>query len=177
MGLGGASGLIWAFGRNNEGELGLGNTNDSTRPSCVSGPDSARSIASGRHHSVIVTKEGTVFACGSSLHGKLGLSANGLVNIQKLTQIKTLQRVKQVACGDYHTLCLTEEGKVFAWGGSLHKKTADATSSDKSEPRVVSTLQNVCVTQISCGDFHSIALDQYGTVYSWGGGGPSYNKG
>ena len=31
--------------------------------------------------------------------------------------------------------------------------------------------------QIGCGDFHSVALDQYGVLYSWGGGGQSYNKG
>jgi len=35
--------------------------------------ESARSIASGQHHTVVVTKNGEIFACGSSLHGKLGL--------------------------------------------------------------------------------------------------------
>lgn len=25
-----------------------------------------------------------------------------------------------VSCGDYHTMCLTNTGKVFVWGGSLH---------------------------------------------------------
>jgi len=33
------------------------------------------------------------------------------------------------------------------------------------------------VTDIACGDFHSIALDEDGRLYSWGGGGASYNKG
>lgn len=30
---------------------------------------------------------------------------------------------------------------------------------------------------IACGDFHSLALDDEGRVYSWGGGGNSKNKG
>ena len=98
---------------------------------------------------MIVTKAGEVFACGSSLHGKLGLPANGLVNIQKFSHIRSLQRIKQVACGDYHTLALTDSGQVFAWGGSLHKKTADTsvpTGDKKSEPRLVQSLASVAVT-------------------------------
>lgn len=30
--------------------------------------------------------------------------------------------VTQVATGDYHTLCLLDNGYVYAWGGTLHKK-------------------------------------------------------
>ena len=33
------------------------------------------------------------------------------------------------------------------------------------------------VIQVECGDFHSVALDQTGRIFSWGGGGASYNKG
>jgi len=33
------------------------------------------------------------------------------------------------------------------------------------------------IVDISCGDFHSVALEESGTVYTWGGGGASYNKG
>ena len=31
-------------------------------------------------------------------------------------------KVNMVACGDYHTLCLLENGRVYSWGGTLHKK-------------------------------------------------------
>ena len=37
-------------------------------------------------------------------------------------------KVKQVACGDYHTLCLLNDGSVYAWGGTLHKKVGEKTS-------------------------------------------------
>ncbi len=33
-------------------------------------------------------------------------------------------QVKQVACGDFHTLALTVDGKIFSWGGTLWDKTA-----------------------------------------------------
>ncbi len=141
------SGLVWAFGRNKDGELGLGNMKDALTPQSVSGFESARSVSSGQHHTVVVTKMGDIYSCGSSLHGKLGLPSSGIINIQKFTQIKLPIKAKQVACGDYHTLCLTEFGKVYAWGGSLHKKTADAsTGVDKNEPRIVQSLSHVTIT-------------------------------
>ena len=76
-------------------------------------------------------------------------------------------------------MCLTEEGKVFAWGGTLHKKTGETSGMPKNEPRLVQTLadKGAVIVDIDCGDFHSVALDQYGVLYSWGGGGRSYNRG
>lgn len=32
------------------------------------------------------------------------------------------------------------------------------------------TLENKRITYIDCGDFHSLALDDKGALYSWGGG-------
>ena len=69
-----------------------------------------------------------------------------MINVSRFAKVKVPVRVKQVACGDYHTLSLTEDGKVYAWGGSLHKKTADASGSEKSEPRLVQSLQLVTIT-------------------------------
>jgi alpha-tubulin suppressor-like RCC1 family protein len=104
--------------------------------------------------------------------------------LTKFTQVSLPIRAKSVACGDYHTLCLAEDGKVYAWGGTLYKKTGDGGAQAnktglKSEPRLVQTLADnaAFITQIDCGDYHSVALDQYGVLYSWGGGGQSYNKG
>lgn len=37
--------------------------------------------------------------------------------------------------------------------------------------------QKATVIQVDCGDYHSLALDLNGRLYSWGGGGSSYNKG
>ena len=33
------------------------------------------------------------------------------------------------------------------------------------------------IVDIACGDFHSVALNSIGEVYSWGGGGQNKNKG
>ena len=34
--------------------------------------------------------------------------------------------------------------------------------------RIRGPLENIVVTQVACGDAHSLSLTQYGTVYGWG---------
>ena len=74
-----------------------------------------------------------------------------------------------------------ENGSVYAWGGTLYKKVGEKSGGQggslTNEPRQVAGLQDNTIVQIDCGDFHSIALDSEGRVYTWGGGGASYNKG
>ena len=52
-------------------------------------------------------------------------------------------------------------------------------SQGSNGPQIVQTFieADVHVTQVDCGDVHSVALDTDGRVYTWGGGGPSQNKG
>ena len=55
--------------------------------------------------------------------GKLGIEELQMTNICTFQVVPALKThiVKQVACGDYHTLCLLESGVVYTWGGTLHK--------------------------------------------------------
>lgn len=95
--------------------------------------------------------------------------------MSKFTKLTTLKAIiRQVACGDYHTLALTKEGAVYTWGGSLHKKAQGG-----HEPKIVQALIDLqaSVIQVDCGDCHSVALDHNGRVFTWGGGGSAYNKG
>ena len=84
-------------------------------------------------------------------------------------------RIKKVACGDYHTLALTDQGVLFSWGGSLWDKTG---SKGKGIHRFdFKDFNGEQIIDIACGDFHSIALNAAGQVFSWGGGGQNKNKG
>ena len=52
---------------------------------------------------------GDVFTFGESGDGRLGLSADQLVNHRQPQRVDSLNGVLQVACGSTHTLALTGE--------------------------------------------------------------------
>lgn len=116
-------------------------------------------VSCGSNHTAYVTEEGYLYLFGSTLHGKLGIDNIQYTNISNpiLFPLSKDGPVQQVACGDYHTLCLFENGEVWGWGGTLHKKLAG----NESGPSRLSGLDRFKIVKIGCGDFHSVALSGY----------------
>ncbi|XP_035715246.1 ultraviolet-B receptor UVR8 [Folsomia candida] len=79
-----------------------------------------------------------------------------------------------IAIGDGHTLTLTKDGKVFAFGRNSHGQIGNGSTKDQFqviEVRMTITLdarRQIQIVQISCGSCHSVALSDDGSVYSWG---------
>lgn len=44
-------------------------------------------------------------------------------------------------------------------------------------PGLITYLRTKVIKQIACGDFHTLALEDTGVLYSWGGGLSAFNKG
>lgn len=67
--------LIWSWGSNQKGELGVGHYKNAMMPEKVRGLPRVKvtNVSSGGKHSGIVTEDGKLWMCGSNLHDKLGL--------------------------------------------------------------------------------------------------------
>ncbi|XP_078259645.1 putative E3 ubiquitin-protein ligase HERC4 isoform X1 [Rhinoraja longicauda] len=120
----------------------------------------------GDGHWVFLLTDGTVHTCGENESGQLGRKAGE----SPLGQVEALntRTVVQVACGWHHTLALCEDGSVFAWGaGSDGQLGRGECPNFVHQPRKMNQLE-VPIVQIRCGHYHSLALSQDCTVYSWG---------
>lgn len=93
---------------------------------------------------------------GSLLFGKIGMKAqvNNFREFHLLTPMSQ-HTVKKIACGDYHTLALTEQGLLFSWGGKLWDKTGHKSDGIHKIEKLVGQQ----IIDIACGDFHSIAMN------------------
>ncbi|CAG9327791.1 unnamed protein product [Blepharisma stoltei] len=172
----------YAWGKNKDGELSQGSSKDVLLPTPCKGIKNKNLIMviSGGQHSAAIDSTGKLYTCGSYLHGKLGIEDLTTVSVLSFTPVTALKDkvVRQVACGDYHTLCLLEDGSVYTWGGTLHKKLGQrGAGKNINHPGLVSAFNDKDVIYVDCGDFHSMALTADGKVYSWGGGGSFFNRG
>ncbi|XP_075588839.1 RCC1 and BTB domain-containing protein 1-like [Dermatophagoides farinae] len=76
-----------------------------------------------------------------------------------------LLMIKMIACGQYHSLMLQQDGHVFAMGDNCCDKiTGNETSSYES--MINTGIENVKL--IACGQFHSIVVTNSSEIYSWG---------
>src|SRR5438477_324745 len=67
-----SDGTVWAWGNNQEGELGNGSNANSNVPVQVSGLTGAVAIAGGGLHSLALKSDGTVWAWGYNHDGEIG---------------------------------------------------------------------------------------------------------
>ncbi|XP_071400405.1 RCC1 and BTB domain-containing protein 1-like isoform X2 [Centroberyx affinis] len=121
-------------------------------------------------HILLATENGELFAWGHNGYSQLG---NGTTNqgVSPVLVTTNLQnkKVREVACGSHHSMALTHDGEVFAWGyNNCGQVGSGSTANQPSPRRVSSSLQGKNVVGITCGQTSSMAVIDNGEVYGWG---------
>jgi len=126
--------------------------------------DGVIAAAAGAYHSLAVREDGTVWAWGCNMNGRLG---DGTETDRHLpVQVKGLEKAVAVAAGVKHSLALCADGTVWAWGDNLYGALGDGTNVEELAPVRVPGLTGV--TAIAAGWHHSLALRADGSVWAWG---------
>jgi len=162
-----ADGTVWAWGWNDQGQLGDGTDTDRHTPVRVRGLTDVVAVAAGRAHSLALRADGTVWAWGSNEDGELGDGTD----TDRHTPVKVpgLSDVVAVAARDWHSLALRADGTVWAWGNNRFGQLGDGTDTDRHTPVKVPGLTDVVA--VAAGEYHSLALRADGTVWAWGRNG------
>jgi alpha-tubulin suppressor-like RCC1 family protein len=73
-----------------------------------------------------------------------------------------------ISAGEKHTLGLTFDGRVYAWGNGEYGKLGLGDTEDRLVPTLVESLADKKITSITAGQDNSYAVDSDGVVWSWG---------
>ncbi|XP_066589203.1 X-linked retinitis pigmentosa GTPase regulator-like isoform X2 [Prorops nasuta] len=168
------TGRLFVFGSNDWGQLGLGHKNHVSKPSCVKilKPEKVTHVACGRAHTLICTGAQKIFACGSDQEGQLGRGAGAIgdsSSVPVLVYDSGLvgPKVMDVVAGSHHSMALTSDGGVVAWGSNLEGQLGlSGISGLVNKPTKVPIPEPV--KEISAGYYHSAFLTQSGLVYVCG---------
>lgn len=78
---------------------------------------------------------------------------------------------KAADAGEYHTLAVRNDGKVFAAGSNYFGQLGNGSTSSTygGAPNQIAGLSDI--TSVAAGAYHSLALTSTGQVWAWGGGG------
>lgn len=169
---------IWTWGRAKNYRLGRSFVGtDARKPEKVNGFEGVAVTqgACGGGHTAVVLKDQRLFVFGYSQYGQLGLGDRN--DTSEATQVmvrepstKKVLKVRQVACGRYHTIGLSENGQVFTWGGGKNGRLGHGDEKIRSQPTWVETLSNEKGLVITAGYHNNLVLSEKGEVYSWGWG-------
>lgn len=170
-------GTVWAWGFNDNGQLGNNSNLSGFIPVQVvidtsSTPlENVEAIAAGVRHSVALKADGTVWTWGWNYYGQLGNGEAGIDGIPNQGgDIWIAQQVttgaEAIAAGASFTLAI-KSGAVYAWGQNSKGQLGIGTTNLARTP-VATSILTADVIAIAAGGEHSLALKTDGTVWAWG---------
>jgi alpha-tubulin suppressor-like RCC1 family protein len=154
---------IFVWGRNEDGQLGLGHLTDVEIPTPIpifpDGKIPAR-VHCGAHFSAVLTEDGSVYTMGYNNNGQLANGSNTAQSTPKKVDIPT--PVIEVTCGWSFVLALTKSGQVYGWGYNrslqLGERHAHETSSEVFTPTLLSSLTGF--VRLQAGANHAVAIHE-----------------
>ncbi|KAK2968546.1 hypothetical protein RJ640_009391 [Escallonia rubra] len=193
-------GQVWGWGYGGEGQLGLGSRirmvssphpvpcidssplgkDRSTAPSRGSmGSEGhgfrvpgnyVKEIACGGRHSAVITDAGALLTFGWGLYGQCGQGSTddelSPVCVSSLLGI----RIEHVAAGLWHTVCISADGDVYAFGGNQFGQLGTGADQAETLPRLLDApgFESMQAQRVSCGARHSAVVTEDGKVFCWG---------
>ena len=134
-------------------------------------------LAAGRMHSAFADAEGRLLTCGTDDdgHGFLGhgdeAAGGSITTPLPLESLGwPLVRIVAVAAHTMHSLALSADGAVFAFGQGRCGKLGHGEEATEWLPRRVVALEHEHAVGVAAGQQHSLVLTREGGVYSFGSG-------
>lgn len=170
-------GDVYAFGFNNNGPLGTGDEETRTTATRVEALDDVNiaTIENGNGVSYAISDTGTLYAWGTNSNGQLGLGDQSERHVPTVVEALVNETVVLVSSGTSHTLALTADGQVYAFGsntdgqlGSPDALEDDGTPARRAvEPVLVEGLPSNVVS-VTADTKTSYAVTEDGRVFGWG---------
>ncbi|XP_067297061.1 E3 ISG15--protein ligase HERC5 [Pseudorasbora parva] len=159
------SGVVFGWGKNSSGQLGLGDTTDRHVPTVVNSLNRKKtvSISCGGEHTATLSKGGTVFTFGSGGSGQLGHNSFKDELHPRLVAELWGSKVSQVTCGRRHTLVSVSSSKlIYSFGCGMQGQLGNGKSTKQYVPFPVDLSTEYghahMINKIIAGENHSFAL-------------------
>ena len=165
-----ADGVLWAWGMNGYGQLGVGNTGDSGAAP-VRVMDAVWSVSTSDSNGAAIRTDGSLWMWGSNAVGELGLPGVHDRNVGLMGDfpiqtrpVKVMDGVQAVSLGGQFALAIKNDGSLWAWGDNSFGQLGDGTATHRDRP--VKILDGVVAC--TAGDDFSAAVKSDGTLWTWG---------
>ncbi|CAI2384300.1 unnamed protein product [Moneuplotes crassus] len=180
-----ASGYLYSWGQNINGQLGLGDFKDRNVPTLVekSLSNPVDKVSAGHSHSAMIDNNSQLYTwganpdsrlCKKTTYYKLSMKSK---DVNKPARYKALEntRIVDVSCGHDHTLFCDDKGVVYASGDSSKGQLGDPYyHPEKAElpyfaHYFLANDEDRCI-KVKAGDGFSVFLSLNGSVYTCGQG-------
>ena len=166
-------GSLWAWGRNDRGQLGDGTRTNRDRPVQIGTETDWVSVVAGGSHNVAIRADGSLWAWGRNDRGQLGDGTT--YDRARPIQIETDADWTSVVAGSDFTFAIKEDGSLWHWGSRWffvkHPESPDPPLWGEYQGYSTTPTQvgsETDWTSISADIRHVTATKVDGTLWAWG---------
>ncbi|KAL0482019.1 ultraviolet-B receptor UVR8 [Acrasis kona] len=171
---------MFTFGQNHDGQLGSDTSGKSRyEPTPLNITNQLlmnmqiESVHTGYYHSILKLKEGVTASFGQNKFGQLGNNQTVSTPILIDTTQLAGKKIMKISCGRYHSVISTDDHLLFSFGSNTHGQLGTNNVSTITEyiptPVYMSGhLNNIKISQISCGNEHTLVLSSDNKLFSFG---------
>ena len=146
-------GTLWAWGSNENGQLGDGGMEISRMtPQQIGTTTDWAYVAAGGGFTVAIRRDGSLWDWGSRsvIPAQIGTAADWAY----------------VAAGRFHTVAIRRDGTLWTWGRNENGQLGNGTTSDHPNPSRIWVTTNW--TAVAAGSDHTVAIGTDGSLWAWG---------
>ena len=171
----GSDGNLYAWGDNQNGQVGDGTTTNQTTATKTTTPTGTGFIqaAAGGSHSMALDRDGNIWTWGNNEKGQLGRTPDSGNPADRPGPAATPAGMTFIAisAGNDHSTALDRDGNIWAWGDNQYQQLGRNTTDQGTPPAGTPTgvgVPEAAFASVSAGSRHSIGLDTNGTAWTWG---------
>ena len=155
---------LFGWGRNNFGNLGLGNTTNYSSPKQITSTNGWLSVASGSNSVAAIKPDGTLWGWGYNAYGQLGLGNTTSYSSPK--QVGSLTNWLTLTTTYNNVIAVKTNGTLWSWGQGTYGVNGLGNVTSYSSPKQVGALTNWSAVY---GDNYVVmAVKTDGTLWGWG---------
>ncbi|MDP6587417.1 MAG: hypothetical protein QF535_22405, partial [Anaerolineales bacterium] len=158
-------GTLWAWGKNNDGQLGLGNTTTFSSPMQVGNDGNWAKVKGGTTFTIATKTDGTLWGWGNGNNGATG--HGNTTDYSVPIQVGSLTDWSDISvASNYTTVAVKTDGTLWAWGKNDNGQIGDGSTTARSSPVQIGSLTtwSKAVTE---GET-TLALNTGGEIFGWG---------
>lgn len=129
-------------------------------------PRESHQLTAGTDHALVLSGS-NLYAWGDAGSGRLGDGTDS--GNKPVTKITSEMNFTHISAGTFHTLALDREDRPWSWGANTVGQLGNASATEGvNVPTRVDVPRSRKFVAIEAGAGHSLAIDDNGSVWSWG---------
>ena len=156
-------GIVYSFGHNSYGQLGLGHFDHVSVPTPIPKLLNIKKVSCGHGFTFCIDNEGSIWSFGKNTAGQLG--KGGTISGFMPHKIHNIPPVLSVSCGFDHTLIITNDSTLWSCGNNEYGQLC---LGNKEDQTIFKQTSYSDILNISLGSYHSLFQNYSGEIFACG---------